>query len=100
VLSTVRPKVHGNPQPDKEFHTMPTKSVELPRPTPYLVASYVETFNQKQAVVERALKKLFTLFLENIELEHVLIKVVALNDLYRTGILATLSCRTCFSSQH
>jgi len=68
---------------------MPTKSVELPCPTPYLVASYVETFNQKQAVVERALTKLFTLFPENIQLEHVLIKVVALNDLYRTGILAT-----------
>lgn len=68
---------------------MSTKLVRLPAPTPDLVQSYIRRFDETQAIVEHALSKLFHLFPENTALEDVLLKVVALNDLYRTGILAT-----------
>jgi hypothetical protein len=68
---------------------MPAKTVSLPLPSPDLVASYVQQFDQTQAVVERTLSQLFQQFPENKRLEDVLLKVVVLNDLYRTGILAT-----------
>lgn len=61
----------------------------LPRPTPDLVRWYINQFDQSQQVVEQALTKLFTYLPENTQVEDVLLKVVALNDLYRTGILAT-----------
>lgn len=61
----------------------------LPQPTGDLVKSLVETFDQSQVVVEKALAKLFRLYPDNTTPEDVLLKVVALNDLYRTGILAT-----------
>ena len=64
-------------------------SGKLPLPTPGFVASYISKFDSSQVAVERALSKLFTLFPNNDNLEDVLLKVVALNDLYRTGILAT-----------
>ena len=67
---------------------MPNTS-KLPSPTPDLVASYIRKFDDSQTTVERALSKLFTLFPNNDNPEDVLLKVVALNDLYRTGILAT-----------
>jgi len=62
---------------------------KLPLPTPDLVALYIRKFDDSQITVERALSKLFTLFPNNDNLEDVLLKVVALNDLYRTGILGT-----------
>jgi hypothetical protein len=68
---------------------MSLKSVWLPMPTRDLVTSYVQDFDQTQAVVACALSKLFRLFPENAALEDVLLKVVTLNDLYRTGIFAT-----------
>jgi hypothetical protein len=68
---------------------MPRKSIRLPLLTSDLVASYVHKFDSSQATVEQALTKLFALFPANDNPTEVLIKVVALNDLYRTGILAT-----------
>lgn len=68
---------------------MPEESSQLPIPTPDLVQSYVPRYDETQAPVDRALAKLFGLFPENTRLEDVLLKVVALNDLYRTNILAT-----------
>jgi hypothetical protein len=65
------------------------KTVELPSPTPDLVVSYVQKFDDSQATVERALSKLFTLFPNNDKPEDVLLKVITLNALYSTGILAT-----------
>lgn len=68
---------------------VPDTSFPLPAPTPDLVQSYVRRYDAAQGPVDRALAKLFGLFPENTRLEDVLLKVVALNDLYRTGILAT-----------
>ena len=68
---------------------MTARTPQLPVPTEDLVKSYIYQFDQSQVVVERALSKLFGLFPENTASEDVLLKVVALNDLYRTGILAT-----------
>lgn len=61
----------------------------LPMPTPDLVRLYVERFDESQRVVETALSKLFQSFPHNTAFEDVLLKVVALNDLYRTNIFAT-----------
>jgi hypothetical protein len=68
---------------------MPLHTSPLPQPTTDSVKSAAESFDQSQIVVERALEKLFHLFPGNTAPENVLLKVVALNDLYRTGILAT-----------
>lgn len=68
---------------------MTARTPQLPVPTEGLVKSYIHQFDQSQVVVERALSRLFGLFPENTAPEDVLLKVVALNDLYRTGILAT-----------
>ena len=68
---------------------MVTKSIILPHPTKDLVQSYVQQYNQSQVVVEKALTKLFGLVPDNTTFEDVLLKVVALNDLYRTAIWAT-----------
>ena len=68
---------------------MTTKIWPLRQPTEDWVKSFVEDFDQSQVIVERALEKLFRLFPHNVTPEDVLLKVVSLNDLYRTGILAT-----------
>ena len=68
---------------------MTNTSDNLPSPTPELVASYIQKFDDSQAIVERALSKLFTQFPNNNNPEDVLLKVVTLNSLYTTGILAT-----------
>lgn len=68
---------------------MVTKITQLPHPTEDLVQSYIQQFDQTQTVVERSLTNLFRLFPENTALEDVLLKVVVLNDLYRTAIWAT-----------
>ena len=68
---------------------VPDASFYLPTPTQNLVQSYVQRYDAAQAPVDHALAKLFGLFPENTRIEDVLLKVVALNDLYRTGILAT-----------
>jgi hypothetical protein len=63
-------------------------SVQLPKPTPALVRSYIRRFDKEEDNVERTLAKLFCLFPKNTVLEDVLLKVVTLNGLYRTRILA------------
>lgn len=61
----------------------------LPRPTSELVASYIQKYSEKQAVVDAALGNLFQAFPNNTAYEDVLLKVVALNGLYATNIFAT-----------
>jgi len=68
---------------------MAATNVHLPTPTRDLVTSYIQQYNDVQNVVENALGKLIRCCPENRTFEDVLLKVVTLNDLYRTGILAT-----------
>ncbi|HLY28770.1 MAG TPA: hypothetical protein VKQ72_20665 [Aggregatilineales bacterium] len=68
---------------------MNQRTPQLPVPTEELVQSYIQQFNQSEDVVEQALSKLFGLFRTNTVHDEVLLKVVALNALYGTGILAT-----------
>ena len=69
--------------------TMTTNKTQLPYPTEELVQTYIKQFDQTQTVVELALTRLFQLFPKNTALEDVLLKVIVLNDLYRTAIWAT-----------
>ncbi len=62
---------------------------QLPYPTDDLVQSYIRKFDETYMVVERSLTKLFRAFPNNINLEDVFLKVIVLNDLYRTAIWAT-----------
>ena len=57
-------------------------------PTPAIVQEYVARFDQQEAVAENALSKLLRAFPQNQLLEDVLLKVVVLNRLYNTSILA------------
>jgi hypothetical protein len=57
-------------------------------PTEGLVRSACEQFDKDNAVVEQALKDLFNQYHRNDNEPHVLLKVVALNRLYSTNILA------------
>lgn len=68
--------------------TMKAK-VDLPQPTAKLVASYTRRFDRDQRVVEQALAKLFRVFARNSVFDEVLLKVVVLNDLYRTNIFVS-----------
>ncbi|MCL4834549.1 MAG: hypothetical protein KJZ86_19065 [Caldilineaceae bacterium] len=63
--------------------------LSLPEPDEELVIGFIEKFDKSQIAVDRALGKLFRLFPTNTSLEDVLLKVVTLNSLYATGILAT-----------
>jgi len=68
---------------------MATNTIVIPYPTKDLVQSYIQQFDQTYTVVEQALTKLFQLFPDNTAFEDVLLKVIVLNDLYRTAIWAT-----------
>ena len=57
-------------------------------PNPSSVSDACERFNKEYAVVERALAELFRQYPTNDDEAHVLLKVVALNKLYATNILA------------
>ncbi len=58
-------------------------------PTPEAVLHYGRRFDEEgPAVADAALTELFGQFPRNDRLEHVLLKVTALNTLYGTGILA------------
>jgi hypothetical protein len=59
-------------------------------PTAQLVDEAIKKFDEENAVVEDALKKLFTQYPANTNLSHVLLKVVALNRLYSTQIFAVV----------
>ena len=64
-------------------------SPHLPIPTEALVRSSVEKFDNDEATTESTISKLFKLFPRNISLGDVLLKVIVLNNLYSTGIIAT-----------
>jgi hypothetical protein len=68
---------------------MVANRTQLPYPTEDLVRAYIKQFDEAQTVVELALAKLFQLYPKNTALEEVLLKVIVLNDLYRTAIWAT-----------
>jgi hypothetical protein len=55
-------------------------------PTPALVSQYVQKFDDDFGLADKALAELFSAFPDNIELEHVLLKVTAVNALYFTSI--------------
>ena len=65
-----------------------TEPLILPTPTVELVLADGEKFDRENAVVESALSQLFGLFPDNVDRTHVLLKVVVLNRLYNTNILA------------
>ena len=60
----------------------------LRRPTVGLVTAACDEFDKENEIIERALQVLFSQFPGNSDLSHVLLKVVALNRLYSTQILA------------
>jgi hypothetical protein len=62
----------------------------LRRPTVDLVTAACDEFDRKNEIIERALKVLFNQFHSNSDLSHVLLKVVVLNRLYSTQILAVM----------
>jgi hypothetical protein len=63
-----------------------TEALQLP--TPESVQSACERFDQQHQLAESALQELFRLFPSNDDLNHVLLKVVAVNSLYGTCIFA------------
>jgi len=59
---------------------------ELREPTAGLVRAACKQFDEENAVIEQALKDLFSQYPRNDNLPHVLLKVVALDRLYATKI--------------
>lgn len=59
-------------------------------PTVELVAAACEQFDKENNLIEQALTELFHQFPKNANLSHVLLKVVALDHLYTTRILASI----------
>ena len=73
---------------------MPEPSI--PPPSQRLIKEYLHRWNQskdfkKYRIHEASLVSLFELYPENKEIEHVLLKVSALNDFYSTNIFDTYS---------
>jgi len=64
-------------------------SSQLKRPTPELVSTYQLKQDFGFTTTENALVELFEVFPKNQTLEHILLKVAALNSLYNTNIYAT-----------
>ena len=60
--------------------------MESPNPTPELVECACREFDEENRVTENALRNLFQCFPHNTEASEVLLKVLALNDLYSTRI--------------
>jgi hypothetical protein len=64
----------------------------LQMPTPALVREYIRRFDEgRDGRVDKALLELFRTFPQNDRQEHVLFKVLGLNALYSTGIIAVQS---------
>ncbi len=58
-------------------------------PTPALVRHYIRRFDEgRDGLIDKALLDLFRAFPENVRLEHILLKVLGLNALHSTGIIA------------
>lgn len=55
-------------------------------PTTAFVAEYAERFKEYAGLADQTLTELFTAFPNNVQHEHVLLKVTALNTLYGTAI--------------
>jgi hypothetical protein len=62
--------------------------MNLRKPTPDLVEAACKEFDHYNDLAERTLDLLFKQFPNNVELPHVLLKVVTLNGLYSTQIFA------------
>lgn len=61
----------------------------LQAPTPALVRAYIQRFDEgRDGLVDKALFELFRTFPENTRTKHILFKVLGLNALYTTGIIA------------
>jgi hypothetical protein len=61
----------------------------LQTPTPALVREYIRRFDEgRDGRVDKALLELFRTFPKNDRWEHILFKVLGLNALYSTGIIA------------
>lgn len=72
-----------------EIPTQPkTVKHDLPSPTPDLVREGVRQFAEQGRVTEAALRKLLLAFPNNTETDEVLLKVIALNQIYSTNIFA------------
>lgn len=65
----------------------------LQTPTNKLLDEYIDKFNgeEKYYLPDQAIIKLFDAFPENKYLEHILLKISVINDLYSTNILGTFN---------
>lgn len=63
-------------------------SIALKPPTPELLKAACQQFDSENTLVEQTLTELFERYPKNDNSRHVLLKVVAVNSLYRTNILA------------
>jgi hypothetical protein len=67
---------------------MTDMSTALKLPTPELVKAACQQFDSENTLAEQTLTELFELYPKNDNSRHVLLKVVAVNSLYRTHIFA------------
>ena len=66
---------------------------DLQTPTNKLVKTYIDTFNndERYYLADKAIISLFEAFPKNKKLEHILLKISVINDLYSTKILGTFN---------
>jgi hypothetical protein len=66
---------------------------ELQTPTNKLLDKYIDKFNndERYFLADKAIISLFEAFPENKSLEHILLKISVINDLYSTNILGTFN---------
>jgi hypothetical protein len=66
---------------------------DLQIPTNKLLDKYIDKFNndERYFLADKAIISLFEAFPENKNLEHILLKISVINDLYSTNILGTLN---------
>lgn len=66
---------------------------DLQTPTNKLIDKYIDKFNndERYFLADKAIISLFEAFPENKSLEHILLKISVVNDLYSTNILGTFN---------
>lgn len=66
---------------------------DLQTPTNQLLDKYIDKFNndERYFLADKAIVSLFDAFPENKSLEHILLKISVINDLYSTNILGTFN---------
>lgn len=66
---------------------------DLQTPTNKFVNTYIDKFNndERYYLADKAIISLFEAFPENKKLEHILLKISVINDLYSTNILGTFN---------